>query len=239
MVYNYANLYLILVYRGEYCQMKKCLTFCILAIFAVSLTACSGTNTASSSTDAATQAVVTTAAPTQAPTEATEYKIHIPYSYFGGVPDDDDLVLTNSDKEYGITAKEKVATGGMLITVEKDKYDQLLEMQKNKLIDLIESSKVYSIVDRIEYNDDFSEIVEYRVPEEVEEPDDTPNENVGPTCAPGSTVSPNTFNPQIFYESVYYQAIYNKNDGSQNIICTHIVKENDGTTISTDKFPND
>lgn len=238
MVYNYANLYLILVYRGEYCQMKKCLTLCILAIFAVSLTACSGTSTASSSTDAVTQAV-TTVTPTEVPTEITEYKIHIPYSYFGGVPDDDDLVLTNSDKEYGITAKEKVATGGMLITVEKDKYDQLLEMQKNKLIDLIESSKVYSIVDRIEYNDDFSEIVEYRVPEEVEEPDDTPNENVGPTCAPGSTVSPNTFNQQIFYESVYYQAIYNKNDGSQNITCTHIVKENDGTTVSTDKFPND
>lgn len=238
MVYNYANLYLILVYRGEYCQMKKCLALCILAIFAVSLTACSGTSTASSSTDAVTQAV-TTVTPTEVPTEITEYKIHIPYSYFGGVPDDDDLVLTNSDKEYGITAKEKVATGGMLITVEKDKYDQLLEMQKNKLIDLIESSKVYSIVDRIEYNDDFSEIVEYRVPEEVEEPDDTPNENVGPTCAPGSTVSPNTFNPQIFYESVYYQAIYNKNDGSQNITCTHIVKENDGTTVSTDKFPND
>lgn len=219
--------------------MKKCLTLCILAIFAVSLTACSGTNTVPSSIDAATQAVATTAAPTEAPTEATEYKIHIPYSYFGGVPDEDDLVITNSDKEYGITAKEKVATGGMLITVEKDKYNQLLEMQKNKLIDLIKMGEIYSIVDRFEYNDDFSEIVEYRVPEEVEEPDTTPNENIGPTCATGAAVTPNTFNSQIFHESVYYQAIYNKNDGSQNITCTHIVKENDGTIISTDKFPND
>lgn len=88
--------------------MKKCLTLCILAIFAVSLTACSGTSTASISTDAVTQAV-TTALQTEAPTEATEYKIHLPYSCFpaGGLPTDSDLILTNEDRECGIISKEK------------------------------------------------------------------------------------------------------------------------------------
>lgn len=161
MVYNYANLNLILVYRGEYCQMKKCLALCILAIFAVSLTACSGTNTVPSSIDAATQAVATTAAPTEAPTEATEYKIHLPYSCFpaGGLPTDSDLILTNEDRECGIISKEKVSTGGMIITVEKDKYDQLLEHQKNKLCELIEREQADMYIDRIEYNDDFRKLL--------------------------------------------------------------------------------
>ena len=56
--------------------MKKCLTLCILAIFAVSLTACNGTTTTTDSdTSASSQTVATTALQTEAPTEATEYKI--------------------------------------------------------------------------------------------------------------------------------------------------------------------
>lgn len=132
-----------------------------LSNFAVSLTACSGTNTVPSSIDAATQAVATTAAPTEAPTEATEYKIHLPYSCFpaGGLPTDSDLILTNEDRECGIISKEKVSTGGMIITVEKDKYDQLLEHQKNKLCELIEREQADMYIDRIEYNDDFRKLL--------------------------------------------------------------------------------
>lgn len=136
-----------------------------------SLTACNGTTTtAESDTSASSQTVATTALQTEAPTEATEYKIHLPYSCFpaGGLPTDSDLILTNEDRECGIISKEKVSTGGMIITVEKDKYDKLLEHQKNKLCELIEREQADMYIDRIEYNDDFSEIVEYQVPKETE-----------------------------------------------------------------------
>ena len=119
--------------------MKKLIALCIATALIASLTACNGTTTtAESDTSASSQTVATTALQTEAPTEATEateYKIHLPYSCFpaGGLPTDSDLILTNEDRECGIISKEKVSTGGMIITVEKDKYDKLLEHQKNKL----------------------------------------------------------------------------------------------------------
>lgn len=218
---------------------EKCLALCILAIFAVSLTACSGTNTVPSSIDAATQAVATTAAPTEAPTEATEYKIHLPYSCFpaGGLPTDSDLILTNEDRECGIISKEKVSTGGMIITVEKDKYDQLLEHQKNKLCELIEREQADMYIDRIEYNDDFSEIVEYQVPKETE-PEHSSDDDQNRALLYTLPYTDYSHNQEINYESVYYQALLKKNDDSEIITCTYIVKDSEGEVLDTSVYPS-
>ena len=220
--------------------MKKLIVLCIATALIASLTACNGTTTtADSDTSASSQTVATTALQTEAPTEATEYKIHLPYSYFpaGGLPTDSDLILTNEDRECGIISKEKVSTGGMIITVEKDKYDQLLEHQKNKLCELIEREQADMYIDRIEYNDDFSEIVEYQVPEETE-PEHSSDDDQNRALLYTLPYTDYSHNQEINYESVYYQALLKKNDDSEIITCTYIVKDSEGEVLDTSVYPS-
>ena len=217
--------------------MKKLIALCIATALIASLTACNGTTTtAESDTSASSQTVATTALQTEAPTEATEYKIHLPYSCFpaGGLPTDSDLILTNEDRECGIISKEKVSTGGMIITVEKDKYDQLLEHQKNKLCELIERDMY---IDRIEYNDDFSEIVEYQVPKETE-PEHSSDDDQNRALLYTLPYTDYSHNQEINYESVYYQALLKKNDDSEIITCTYIVKDSEGEVLDTSVYPS-
>ena len=224
--------------------MKKLIALCIATALIASLTACNGTTTtAESDTSASSQTVATTAlqteAPTEATTEATEYKIHLPYSCFpaGGLPTDSDLILTNEDRECGIISKEKVSTGGMIITVEKDKYDKLLEHQKNKLCELIEREQADMYIDRIEYNDDFSEIVEYQVPEETE-PEHSSDDDQNRALLYTLPYTDYSHNQEINYESVYYQALLKKNDDSEIITCTYIVKDSEGEVLDTSVYPS-
>lgn len=223
--------------------MKKLIALCIATALIASLTACNGTTTtAESDTSASSQTVATTALQTEAPTEATEateYKIHLPYSCFpaGGLPTDSDLILTNEDRECGIISKEKVSTGGMIITVEKDKYDKLLEHQKNKLCELIEREQADMYIDRIEYNDDFSEIVEYQVPEETE-PEHSSDDDQNRALLYTLPYTDYSHNQEINYESVYYQALLKKNDDSEIITCTYIVKDSEGEVLDTSVYPS-
>lgn len=216
--------------------MKKLIALCIATALIASLTACNGTTTtAESDTSASSQTVATTALQT----EATEYKIHLPYSCFpaGGLPTDSDLILTNEDRECGIISKEKVSTGGMIITVEKDKYDKLLEHQKNKLCELIEREQADMYIDRIEYNDDFSEIVEYQVPEETE-PEHSSDDDQNRALLYTLPYTDYSHNQEINYESVYYQALLKKNDDSEIITCTYIVKDSEGEVLDTSVYPS-
>lgn len=223
--------------------MKKLIALCIATALIASLTACNGTTTtAESDTSASSQTVATTALQTEAPTEATEateYKIHLPYSCFpaGGLPTDSDLILTNEDRECGIISKEKVSTGGMIITVEKDKYDKLLEHQKNKLCEIIEREQADMYIDRIEYNDDFSEIVEYQVPEETE-PEHSSDDDQNRALLYTLPYTDYSHNQEINYESVYYQALLKKNDDSEIITCTYIVKDSEGEVLDTSVYPS-
>lgn len=220
--------------------MKKLIALCIATALIASLTACNGTTTTTDSdTSASSQTVATTALQTEAPTEATEYKIHLPYSCFpaGGLPTDSDLILTNEDRECGIISKEKVSTGGMIITVEKDKYDKLLEHQKNKLCELIEREQADMYIDRIEYNDDFSEIVEYQVPKETE-PEHSSDDDQNRALLYTLPYTDYSHNQEINYESVYYQALLKKNDDSEIITCTYIVKDSEGEVLDTSVYPS-
>ena len=223
--------------------MKKLIALCIATALIASLTACNGTTTtAESDTSASSQTVATTALQTEAPTEATEateYIIHLAYSCFpaGGLPTDSDLILTNEDRECGIISKEKVSTGGMIITVEKDKYDKLLEHQKNKLCELIEREQADMYIDRIEYNDDFSEIVEYQVPEETE-PEHSSDDDQNRALLYTLPYTDYSHNQEINYESVYYQALLKKNDDSEIITCTYIVKDSEGEVLDTSVYPS-
>lgn len=219
--------------------MKKLIALCIAIALIASLTACNGTTTtADSNTSASSQTVATTSLQTEVPTETTEYKIHLPYSCFpaGGLPTDSDLILTNEDGEFGITSKEKVSTGGMVITVEKDKYDQLLEHQKNKLCELIEREQADMYIDRIEYNDDFSEIVEYKVPEETEPEHSSDDDQYRATSF---SLPDYSHYSEIDYASIYYQALLKKNDNSEIITCTYIVKDSEGEVLDTSVYPSE
>ncbi len=212
--------------------MKKIFALCIAAALIVSFSACSSQEN-NQTTVPTTNATTASTFQTEKPTEATEYKINIPYSCFSnGVPLDSDLIITNEDRSNGITNKEKVNSGGMIITVEIDKYEQLVEFHKNKVLEWIDLERQDDDrVTNLTYNDDFSE---FTVSEIVyHEPSYSPDMAISVT---GASVRNSHFY-EIKQESIYYQAILKK-DSTENITCTIITKDSEtGELLHTSVYP--
>lgn len=211
--------------------MKKIISICIVTALIATLTACSSSENTSTNLST-TKAVTTTTAQTEPPTEQTEYKITIPYSCFDGVPSESDLIITNEDRTNGITNKEKVNSGGMIITVDVNKYDQLVEFHKNKMLDLIELERQDNEgITNLDYNDDFSEFTIHKIV--YHEP--TYSSDM-PMAVTGAVVYKSHFG-EIAKESIYYQAVL-KNDSTENITCTSITKDSEtGEILYTSIYP--
>lgn len=134
----------------------------------------------------------------------------IPISYFEeGVPSEKDLVISGTDKTNGITNKEKLTNGGMLITVEKSKYNDLLDYTKEQIINYCNMQTEINNYTKVEHNNDFSEIIIYQT---VLSEEGNLDEMIPATSAMFS------YDDIIAQESIYYQALLKKTD-TENIIC--------------------
>lgn len=219
--------------------VKKMILLAISAALLLSTAACGTTNDKSVVKSDITKSVSAAQDKTTV-AEETAYEITIPYSYFSdGIPTDEDLVITGTDRTNGIIKKEKLVNGGMLITVDKSKYNDLLEYSKSKIIDYCNKQTEEPIYTNVEYNDDFNEFIIYQAVEK-EETQPTVNDDDTPMAViPDRTPPSISYENEITKESIYYQALIKMTD--TEIITCKVKHLNSDTNelIKENTYPNE
>lgn len=213
--------------------MKKLCILVFIGLLTVSFSACNNESTENSSSIQSTvqeTANVTT-------TSDSNYKINIPYSCFESVSDND-CIVTGTDMKNGIKSKELSGNGGIIITVDKNKYDDLLEYAKSEFVNevkMIDESN--ADIEKIEYSDNF-DTVRFYFNHSYFYPETQPlNSNGGlPVVDAPATHKVITFG-NIFKNSIYYQSLLKKTE-TELLTCKYsFIDSSDNSVVEEYVYP--
>lgn len=216
--------------------MKRVLVVLLASLLSISLCACNSNNTENSNQISHTTVSVETTVPET--TVQDDYKISIPYACFDSVSKDD-CIVTGTDMKNGILKKELSDNGGIILTVDKDKYDDLLEYAKNQFISEIERLKQYNAdtFEKIEYSDNLDTIKLY-CSHSYFYPETQPlNSNGGlPVVDAPATHKVITFG-NIFKNSIYYQSLLKKTE-TELLTCKYsFIDSSDNSVVEEYVYP--
>jgi hypothetical protein len=206
--------------------MKKLITLIIISLLSVSFSACGSSSEVNPTTTIPETTIENT---TEVQTTVEEnITINIPYACFDNVSDDD-CIVTGTDMKNGILSKELNNNGGLIITVDKDKYEDLIDYAKSEFENEIDN--VVSLnepIEKIEYNDNLDDIKiyfqhEYFEPSEISSVDGNPVAN-------NSSMSISISYGNIFKDSIYYQSLIKKTD-TELLTCNYSTIDSDNNNV--------
>lgn len=210
--------------------MKKLCILIFIGLLTVSFSAC-GNENSSTNQSAIQETTVTTT------TAEENYKINIPYSCFKSVSDDD-CIVTGTDMKNGILSKELSGNGGIIVTVNKDKYDDLLEYAKSEFVDEVKMiNESNSDIEKIEYSNNF-DTVSFYFNHSYFYPETQPkNSNNGlPVADVPATNKVITFG-NIFENSIYYQSLLKKTE-TELLTCKYLfIDSSDNSVVEEYIYP--
>lgn len=215
--------------------MKRVLVVLLASLLSISLCACNSNNTENSNQISHTTVSVETTVPET--TVQEDYKISIPYACFDSVSKDD-CIVTGTDMKNGILKKELSDNGGIILTVDKDKYDDLLEYAKNQFISEIERLKQYNAdtFEKIEYSDNLDTIKLY-CSHSYFYPETSPS-NEYPVVKPKPTYSSISWG-SLFEDSIYYQSLVKKTE-TELLTCNYYFIDSSNGNVERDYvFPEE
>lgn len=217
--------------------LKKVLVFLLAGLLTLSFSSCGNSNTESSGFNSQTSVSVGTTVPET--TEQENLKINIPYSCFDSVSKDD-CILTRTDMENGILSKELSDNGGIILTVDNNKYDDLLEYAKNQFVSEINRLKQSNAdIEKIEYSDTLDTISLY-FSHTYFYPDTQANDsNNGLPVADAPVVEKPISWGSVFEDSIYYQSLIKKTE-TELLTCNYyFIDSSNGNVEREYVFPEE
>ncbi len=190
--------------------MKKILILIVVCNLSILFSACSDKIPENINDDN----VATTLKTTEATIE-DDYVINIPYSCFDEVSDED-AIVTGTDMRNGIINKELSDNGGIILTVDRDKYDTLLKYAKEQFEEEVKNVETYNQdVEKIEYSDNLDNLRVY-INHSYFETEPQPEQSYGMDGEPYAMIDTvtkvNISFGDLFKDSIYYQSLLKKTD---------------------------